>query len=146
MEMILKYFNELSNNELYDILKLRSEVFVVEQNCPYLDIDNLDKDAYHMYFKDENGICAYLRIIKPGQAFADAAAIGRVISKKRRCGLGTKLVSVGIEKAKVLYSPERIRITAQVYAQPFYEQCGFRQCSEVFLEDDIPHMEMLLEF
>ncbi len=146
METILKHFNELSNAELYQILKLRMEVFVVEQNCAYMDIDDLDQNAFHMYIKDENAIQAYLRIIKPGEAFNDAAALGRVLTRKRRCGLGTELLSAGIEAAKNIYNPERIRITAQVYAKPFYEKSGFRQCSDIFLEDNIPHMEMVLEF
>ena len=89
MELIIKKFDELTVNELYDILKLRVDVFVVEQECPYPEIDNKDQNAYHIWLKDEDGIAAYVRVLDKGVSFEDAA-IGRVISAKRRKGYGTQ--------------------------------------------------------
>ena len=143
MELIVKKFNELSIDELYEILKLRADIFIIEQNCPYADIDNKDQFAYHVYLRDGDGIQAYLRVIEAGVAFEEAA-IGRVIARKRRCGLGTQILYAGIEVAKNRMNASRIKIEAQTYARSFYEQVGFRQSSEEFLEDGIPHIEMIL--
>lgn len=141
MEQKLKHFSELSALELYRILKLRVDVFVVEQNCPYPELDGRDADAYHLWFEDEDGIAAYLRILPPGVQSADAA-LGRVISARRRCGLGSRLLKAGIEAARELYGASSITIEAQVYAKPFYEKAGFVQISEPFDEDGIPHIRM----
>lgn len=145
MKLILKSFQELNIDELYDILQIRSEIFVVEQNCVYQDLDNLDRDALHLYASDPDGIQAYLRIMRPGTVYPDAAAIGRVLSRKRRIGLGSELLSAGIQASKTYFHASRIRLAAQLYARNFYEQAGFCACSDVFLEDGIPHIEMLLE-
>ena len=85
MELVIKHFDELSTHELYEILKLRVSVFIVEQNCPYQEIDDVDKKAYHVYLKDETGIQAYLRVLPKGVTFKEAS-VGRVIAVKRRCG------------------------------------------------------------
>ena len=144
MNLVVKKFEELSVNELYDILKLRVDVFVVEQNCPYPEIDNKDKGAYHLWLEDEEGIAAYLRVLDKGVSFDDPA-IGRVISARRRKGYGTILMKEGIRIAKEKYGAEKITIEAQVYARKFYENVGFKKVSEEFLEDGIPHIIMTLE-
>ena len=96
MELVIKKYQELTSDELYEILKVRAEVFVVEQHCVYQDMDDLDQCAVHIYLRDDDEIQAYLRVIEPGKAGEDVV-IGRVLSKKRRCGLGTEIVSAGIE-------------------------------------------------
>ena len=144
MELTVKRFDELDIFELYEILKLRVDVFVVEQNCPYPELDEKDKSAWHVYFREDGEIIAYLRVLDPGVSF-DTAAIGRVISARRRCGLGTKLMREGIRVARERMNTNAVKIEAQTYARSFYEQLGFVQTSEEFLEDGIPHIEMTLE-
>lgn len=147
METIIKKFEELTVKELYDILKLRVDVFVVEQNCPYPEIDGKDLTSIHVIMRDENGIQAYLRVLQPGVSFEESS-IGRVITSPamRRTGLGTKLLQEGIRIAREQMDTPGIRIEAQLYARSFYEKQGFVQSSEEFLEDGIPHIEMYLEF
>lgn len=142
MKLICKHFNDLTVKELYEILRLRVDVFVVEQNCSYPEVDGKDLDAWHLWFEDEDGIAGYLRLLAPGVSFKEAS-IGRVIAKKRRCGIGSKLMQTGIEKMKEIYGDTDIRIEAQVYAREFYEKAGFVKVSEEFLDDGIPHIEML---
>lgn len=142
MELKIKHFSELSAQELFAIYKLRVSVFVVEQNCPYQEVDDADEHAYHVWFEDEDGIEAYLRVVEPGVVFPECA-IGRVIAVKRRCGLGTKIVSAGLRAAQERYGAEAVRIEAQTYARKLYEGLGFVQTSEEFLEDSIPHIGML---
>lgn len=144
MEIIIKRFGELTPYELYTILKLRVDIFVVEQNCPYNELDDKDQLAYHLWLEDEQGIAAYLRILPPGAAF-DTPALGRVISARRRCGVGSKLLSAGIEAVRSLYGSTAITIEAQVYARKFYEKAGFIRTSEPFDEDGIPHIRMRRE-
>lgn len=143
MQTYIKRFDKLSTRELYQILKLRVDVFVVEQSCPYEEIDNLDYHAIHVYFKEDDEIIAYLRILDKGVESEDVA-IGRVISVKRRCGIGSKLLMEGIKAAKENFKAEKIYIEAQSYARKFYENLGFKQISEKFLLDDIPHIKMEL--
>lgn len=143
MELVVKHFQELTLEELVDIYKLRVAVFVVEQNCPYQEIDDADKVAYHLYFKDENGIQAYARALPKGATF-DTCSIGRIISIKRRCGLGSKIVAAAIQTAKEKFHADCLTIEAQVYARSLYEKAGFTQVSEEFLEDGIPHILMKL--
>lgn len=143
MQTYIKRFDQLSTRELYQILKLRVDVFVVEQKCPYEEIDNLDYHAIHVYFKEADEIIAYLRILDKGVESEDVA-IGRVISAKRRCGIGSKLLIEGIKAAKENFKAEKIYIEAQSYARKFYENLGFEQISEEFLLDDIPHIKMEL--
>ena len=144
MELVVKHFSELSAEELFEIYKLRVSVFVVEQECPYQEVDDADKSAYHVWLRDEDGIEAYARVLPAGVAFP-TAAIGRVIAVKRRCGLGTKIVSAAIYTARDRLGADKITIEAQVYARTLYEKAGFRQTSEEFLEDGIPHIRMELE-
>ena len=143
MELIIKRFEELTTKELYEILKIRVSVFVVEQSCPYQEIDDKDKQSFHVYLKDDDGIQAYLRVVDKGASF-DEVSIGRVIAVKRRCGLGSKILSEGIKVAKDKLQATTIKIEAQSYAKGFYEKQGFRQISKEFLEDGIPHILMVL--
>lgn len=144
MELVIKHFEQLTRDELFEILKLRVRVFVVEQSCAYQEIDDHDRSAYHVYFKDEGGIQAYLRVLKKGAVFDDAVSLGRVISMKRRCGLAARLLREGITVAKEKFDAEKIVIEAQTYARALYEKAGFAQISEEFLEDGIPHIKMQL--
>lgn len=144
MQLIVKHFKELSLEELHDIYRLRVAVFVVEQDCPYQEIDGKDKNAYHVWLSDEEGIQAYLRVLPPGISFPEVS-IGRVFSIKRRQGLTTQLLREGIRVAKDHYHADKITIEAQVYARRLYENLGFVQTSEEFLEDGIPHIRMTLD-
>ncbi len=141
MQLTIKHFSELSLDELYELLKVRNAVFVVEQECPYQDLDDKDKNAYHLWLHDDDGIVAYLRVLAPGVSFDDCS-IGRVITIRRREGWGTALMKEGFRIAVEKYHADHITIEAQVYARPFYENLGFVKCSEEFLEDGIPHIRM----
>ena len=144
METVVKHFNELTVNELYEILRARAEVFVVEQNCVYQDVDNVDKEAYHVYLREEGEIVAYLRVVDKDKRL-DEVSLGRVITLKRRQGYGSKVMKVGIEVARERFGATKIKIGAQAWAKPFYEQVGFRQISGEYMEDGIPHIYMILE-
>lgn len=144
MDIIVKQFHELTNDELFEIYKLRVSVFVVEQNCAYQEVDDADRVAYHVYLKDENGIAGYLRVLPGGVTF-DTVSIGRVIAVKRRCGIGSKILAEGILVAKEKFNANCITIEAQVYARGLYEKAGFVQSSGEFLEDGIPHIKMTLQ-
>lgn len=141
MKLIAKTFDELSTAELYEIYKLRIAVFVVEQNCPYQEIDDADKVAIHLWLQDETGIQAYARALPPGAIFPEAS-IGRVIAAKRHCGLGTRIVSAAIQIIQEKFHTHTIKIEAQTYVKSLYEKLGFVQTSEQFLEDGIPHVMM----
>ncbi len=143
MKLCIKKFDELTLWELYEILKLRIDVFVVEQNCPYPEADNRDQDALHVFLKDESGIQAYLRVMERGVE-SEYVSIGRVISAKRGCGLGRQILLEGIAAAKEYYRAETIYLEAQTYAEGFYETAGFRRISDAFDIDGIPHIQMLL--
>lgn len=143
MELVVKHFSELTAEELLEIYKLRVSVFVVEQKCPYQEVDDADRTAYHLWLKDADGIEAYARLLPQGAAFP-TAAIGRVIAVKRRCGLGGKIVEAAIRVAKATLHADKLTIEAQVYARSLYEKHGFQQSSEEFLEDGIPHIQMQL--
>ena len=144
MELFVKHFDELTTGELFAILQLRVAVFVVEQNCPYQEVDEKDRGAYHVWLADESGIRAYLRVLDRGVSFSDAS-IGRVIAVQRRQGLGTRIVREGIRVAQEKFGVDAITIEAQTYARGLYEKLGFYQTSEEFLEDGIPHIQMRLE-
>lgn len=141
MELIVKQFEELSSLELYEILKARVAVFVVEQHCPYQEIDGKDPACVHVFYRENQQIQAYLRVVPPGISYKNAS-IGRVLTLQRGSGLGKELMLEGIRIAEELYDAQEIDIQAQSYARGFYEQCGFVQISEEFLEDDIPHINM----
>lgn len=144
MELVVKHFSELTAEELFEIYKLRVSVFVVEQKCPYMEIDDADKVAYHIWLKDKDGIAAYARVLPSGTTFP-TASIGRVIAVKRRCGLGSRIVAAAVNVAEQRLGADTITIEAQVYARSLYEKAGFKQISEEFLEDGIPHINMRLE-
>lgn len=141
MKQYIKRFNELTPAELYEILKLRNAVFIVEQNCAYQDIDGLDETAYHMWHEDENGIAAYVRLLPPGVRFEDPA-IGRVIAVRRRSGVGSQIVRTAQSAVREVFGTDSVTIEAQVYAREFYEKLGFVQQSDEFDEDGIPHILM----
>ena len=134
MELFVKHFSELTARELYEIYKLRVSVFVVEQKCYYQEVDDADED----------GIKAYARVLPRGATFPEVS-IGRVIAVKRRCGLGSKIVAAAIDTATEKLHADRITIEAQTYVKKMYEDFGFRQTSEEFLEDGIPHVQMQLD-
>ncbi|HJJ64616.1 MAG TPA: GNAT family N-acetyltransferase [Methanocorpusculum sp.] len=144
MQLFIKHFTELSAAELYAILRARQDVFVVEQNCPFPEIDGKDLDAYHLWFEENGEILAYARVLDRGVSF-ETPAVGRVISIRRREGLGSRILSEGIRIAREKYSAEAVMLEAQVYARKLYEKQGFVQVSEEFLEDGIPHIIMRLE-
>lgn len=143
---IFKSFDELTTTELYAILQLRCEVFVVEQNCVYLDIDGKDKKSFHLMAWHGDDLAAYTRLVPPRISFAEAS-IGRVLSspKYRRLGIGITLMQKSIHHTLESYATTKIRIGAQLYLKAFYESFGFVTQGEEFLEDGIPHIEMLLE-
>lgn len=144
MEYKIRTFDELSNRELYSILRLRSEIFVVEQNCVYQDLDNKDLNAYHLMAIENGELIGYLRILNKGVSYKEAS-IGRVVVKKeyRRKKLGLEIINKGIDFIINTMKEKEVRISAQVYAKNLYEKAGFVEVSEEYLEDDIPHMEML---
>lgn len=144
MKMIAKRFLELSLDELYAILRLRVDVFVVEQQCPYPEIDGKDRQAWHVMLMEEQEIVAYLRVLEAGVSF-EHASIGRVLSLKRRSGYGRIVLKEGIRLAFEVLKAEAIWIEAQSYAIEFYANEGFRQVSVEFLEDGIPHVQMMLD-
>jgi ElaA protein len=142
----LKKFAELQVTELYEILRLRNEVFVVEQNCAFQDADNKDQDAFHlMGHNEDQQLAAYTRLLPAGISFSEAS-IGRVVTAAfaRNSGIGKKLMSESIATIYKLYGKQPLRIGAQLYLKKFYESFGFQQSSEVYLEDGIEHIEMLL--
>ena len=143
MECHVKHFHELTVDELYDLLKLRTDVFVVEQKCPYPELDGLDREALHVWLSDEGGIAACLRVMDRG-AESEYVSIGRVVAARRRQGLGTRVLREGIRAARECFGAEHIYLEAQTYAQGLYEKQGFRAISEEFLLDGIPHVKMLL--
>lgn len=144
MKLIVKKFEELSLIELYEILRARSEVFVVEQTCPYQDMDRKDIGAYHVWLEDESGIAAYVRLLDKGVSYENYASIGRVISLRRHMGLATILLQEGIRLIEERYGTKDIKIGAQKYARSLYEKVGFVQSGEDYLEDGIVHIPMTL--
>ena len=138
-----KTFDELLTQELYQILRLRSEVFVVEQNCVYQDIDNKDQKALHLFGIVEGEIIAYSRLFKPGDYF-EFSSIGRVVvaEKHRDKNFGHELIDQSILEINRRFNVQNITISAQLYLKKFYESHGFVATSETYLEDDIPHIEM----
>jgi ElaA protein len=140
----LNCFKELNVDELYTILKLRNEVFVVEQNCVYQDADSKDSISFHLSGWDEGNLVAYCRILPPGVSYKEPS-IGRVVSSPqyRNKGFGKELMNEAIIHTVKQFNCNTIRISAQLYLQKFYEQLSFVQVSDSYLEDNIPHIEML---
>lgn len=146
MKWELKSFDELTTRELYDILKLRIEVFVVEQNWPYQDLDDKDKLAYHLFLEDEGVIVAVLRIL-PENVSYDEMAIGRVVVKKsyRKQGISKIMMNKAIRFIIEEQKMDKIRLSGQTYLTDFYINLGFKKVSDVYLEDGIEHFEFLYE-
>ena len=143
---VVKKFSELSIEELYQILRLRSEVFVVEQNCVYQDLDNKDQISVHIFIKEKNEIVAYTRIFKSGDYYKNPS-IGRVVVSKKKRGkeLGKKIMIYSIEYIKNNLKGKKIELSAQKYLDKFYKDLGFYKTGEDYLEDGIPHQKMLTD-
>lgn len=146
LKIEVKTFSELTLQELYRILQLRTEVFVIEQKCLYQDIDGKDEKALHVLgFKDEK-IIAYTRIFKPGDYFENAS-IGRVVVAKneRTFKYGYDMMKASVEAIETHFKEHKIKISAQAYLKGFYNNCGFMEVGEVYKEDGIPHVAMIRE-
>ncbi|WP_282137325.1 GNAT family N-acetyltransferase [Rossellomorea aquimaris] len=146
MNWKLKSFNELSTHELYGILLVRTQVFVVEQECPYLEVDGKDLHAYHLY-KEENGeVVTYSRLFPAGVSYKEAS-IGRVLVKEdyRGKGLASELVKRGLDFIHDELGERTVKIQAQEYLREFYGSFGFRAITETYLDDGIPHIDMILQ-
>lgn len=143
MEVKTKFFNELSTTELYEIMRARVGVFIVEQDCIYQELDGKDYDSLHVFFEEEGNVIAYLRAF---QKDAETVQMGRVLTVHHGIGLGGQLLREGIKQIRSVYHPKRIYIEAQCYAAGYYAREGFKICSEEFLEDGIPHVQMILEW
>ncbi|MBN9646046.1 GNAT family N-acetyltransferase [Terrisporobacter glycolicus] len=144
MNWKIKKFNELNIEEIYKILALRNEVFIVEQECPYLDCDDKDLNSYHLFLTENGQIVSYLRILEKGVSY-DEISIGRVAVKKsyRGKGISRKMMLKAIEFIENNLSENTIKIQAQAYLLNFYSSLGFKAVSEEYLEDNIPHIDMI---
>lgn len=147
MKWIIKKFKDLTVVELHDIIQLRLNIFVVEQDCVYLDLDGKDFEAYHFFCKLDDGsekIVAYTRIFAPGDYFEEAS-IGRVVvdQEYRKDGIGFQLMKNSMDQIKTLFKEDLVKIGAQLYLRKFYESLGFQQVGEGYLEDGIPHIYMI---
>jgi ElaA protein len=145
MKYYLKKFRELTTEELYEIIRLRILVFVIEQNCPYDECDGKDYNAIHLFASENNTITAYARILPPGVSFKEPS-IGRVVvnSKYRSKGLAKEIMNRAVEYIKTEMNETSIKIEAQCYLERFYTDLGFNAISDTFMLDNIPHVEMLL--
>ena len=144
MDIFIKYFHELTTQELYNILQLRSEVFVVEQNCIYQDIDGKDQKAAHIFIEQNKDILAYSRIFDESEYFENPS-IGRVVVKKEKRGkeLGKKIMMEGAKYIKATFTNKKIEISAQKYLKDFYSELGYEFTGNEYLEDGIPHIRMI---
>ena len=142
----VKTFSQLTTIELYDLLQLRSEVFVVEQNCVYQDIDGKDQNALHVLGYINKKLVAYTRLFKPGDYF-ELASIGRVVVKEnmRQYKYGYNIMKASIDAIKTHYNQTKIKISAQCYLKRFYNNLGFFEVGEEYLEDGIPHVGMIYD-
>ncbi|GAA0431430.1 GNAT family N-acetyltransferase [Lentibacillus halophilus] len=144
MEWYVKTFNELSNDELYAILKLRMDIFVMEQNCMYSELDNYDQTSFHYFLKDGHEIVANVRIL-PAETKFPEASIGRVVvnPKYRGNGYGQQIMRKSIDYMTTVLAEPCIKIQGQKHLERFYTELGFRRTSESYLEDGIPHIDMV---
>lgn len=142
MEFTVKYFDELTLDELYEILKARSQIFVVEQKCMYQDIDGTDRRSLHIFYRENEKAIAYMRAFYKD---ADTVQVGRVLTLEHGLGHGALLLENGIMAIKEKMKPKKIFIEAQTYAIGFYERVGFVKVSEEFLDVGIPHVGMELD-
>ena len=147
MNKVIKNFSELSTEEIYKILKLRSEVFVVEQNCVYQDIDEKDQKAVHLFLEKNNEIMAYTRIFKKGDYYEENPSIGRVVVSKKERGkkLGKEIMIKSINFIKKELKERKIELSAQKYLDKFYKDLDFYSEGEDYLEDGIPHQRMFYD-
>lgn len=143
MKLYVKTFEELTAKELYELLKSRAEIFVVEQNCVYQDLDDLDYRSLHIYFEQDGRVQAYLRVFENLKE-KGTYQMGRVLTLQHGNGLGGQLLQEALDVIRERFQPKRIYLEAQCYATGFYEREGFTICSEEFLEDGIPHVGMEL--
>jgi ElaA protein len=145
IKWVCKYFTDLSNEELYRILQLRNEVFIVEQKCAYQDLDDKDLQAYHLTAWRDDKLVAYTRLFEIGTSYSDAASIGRVLTSPafRKKNLGKELMANSIEEVYRLFGNVPIKISAQLYLKGFYESFSFVQYSHVYMEDGIEHIAMI---
>lgn len=139
-----KPFAQLTTDEVYDLLRLRAEIFVVEQDCAYLDPDGMDQAAWHWLYRENGRLLASERCLAPGTAYPHESSIGRVVVDRSGRGrqLGRELLLRGIEFNRARWPECAILIGAQSYLQQFYESLGFVVCSESYMEDGIPHLKM----
>ena len=146
-EITCQSFDELSNSDLYDMLKLRSAVFVVEQDCVFPDMDDYDQQAQHILLKVDDRLVAYARLLAAGTKYQGGPSIGRVVTDEsvRRDGYGRILMSAAVARCRELWPGETVIISAQQYLENFYCSFGFTTVSEPYLEDGIYHLEMHLE-
>lgn len=144
MKVIVKTFGELSNTELYQLMRLRSEVFVVEQDCIYQDLDNKDQKALHVLGVKNQNVVAYTRVFMPGDYFKNTS-IGRVVVEKeeRKFGYGKVIMEASLEEIKKRFPESSIELSAQTYLIKFYNDLGFKTSGEEYLEDGIPHIRMI---
>ncbi|HJA41725.1 MAG TPA: GNAT family N-acetyltransferase [Firmicutes bacterium] len=143
MQWLVKSFDTLTSQELYEILALRSEIFIVEQNVPYQDLDGKDLDAIHIFAKDNGTVVAAIRILKPGVSYPEAS-FGRVVVKESYRGkkLSSIMIQKGLELMETKWNVKQVRISAQAYLQKYYATFGFEVQSEIYIEDQLPHIEM----
>lgn len=147
MEFTVKTFGELTAAELHDILKLRQDVFIIEQNCIYSDIDGSDRQALHLFAYTGNRLAAYSRVFGPGVKFGSDAAIGRIAVDKKHRGTttGKNLINKSITVCKTNFPGHAIRIEAQAALEEYYMKFGFKAAGAVYPLDGIPHLQMILE-
>ena len=139
LKLYIKRFDQLNVNELYEILKLRQDIFILEQQCLYSDIDFIDEKSLHIYYQEKEKIIAYLRMFEKD---TNTCQLGRIISLNRRQGFGTSLINETLQLLKQEKKYEKVYVEAQKYAIEFYEKLGFYVISDVFLEDGIEHVKM----
>ena len=146
LDIYVKTFNELSINDLYDLLQLRSEVFIIEQNCIYQDIDGKDEKSLHVIGKSNHKIVAYTRLFKPGDYFKESS-IGRVVvdKKVRHLSYGSLIMEASITAIHNKFKTSKIQISAQSHLENFYNKFGFKSIGKTYLEDGIPHIEMKID-
>ena len=148
MKFTCKQFDQLTLSELYDLMVLRQKVFVVEQNCPYLDADGKDRAAWHLTGRDEKGqLIAYARLLPKGVAYKEYPSLGRVVTAPgvRGRGVGRQLMEQTLQWMEKLFPNEDVKISAQCYLEKFYKNLGFQITGKQYLEDGIPHFPMILK-